>query len=63
MDRGTETGVLAAIHTYLRAHMGDLDDPLDSIVYGPSTSNQVSYFSSSACLLDYSFILKLKIFG
>lgn len=50
MDRGTETGVLAAIHTYLRAHMGDLDDPLDSIVYGPSTSNQVSYFSPSFLL-------------
>ena len=51
MDRGTETGKLAAIHAYLRANLGDLEDPLDSIVYGPSTSNQVYYMC--LCYLDF----------
>lgn len=41
MDRGTETGDLAAIHAYLRSKTG-CDDPCNAVVYGPSTSNQVS---------------------
>lgn len=41
MDKGTETGLLATMHAFLRCHHGDLDDPCDSVIYGPSTSNQV----------------------
>ena len=36
VDRGTETGVMATLHSFLRRHHGDMD-PSDSVVYGPST--------------------------
>ena len=42
IDCGTETGKLASIHAFLRSKVGDLEDPMDSIVFGPSTSNQVN---------------------
>ena len=41
MDRGTETGTLATMHAFLRRHHGDVD-PHETVIYGPSTSNQVS---------------------
>ncbi|KAK2548409.1 hypothetical protein P5673_031373 [Acropora cervicornis] len=41
MDRGTETGKLATIHVYLLNQYGLMDDPTDSIIYGPSTSNKI----------------------
>lgn len=41
VDRGTETGVMATLHSFLRRHHGDMD-PSDSVVYGPSTENQVA---------------------
>ena len=44
IDRGTETGVMATIHSYLHRDNQDLQDPTDSVIYGPSTSNQVSQF-------------------
>ncbi|KAM7427620.1 hypothetical protein ABFA07_021268 [Porites harrisoni] len=40
VDRGTETGVMATLHSFLRRHHGDMD-PSDSVVYGPSTENQI----------------------
>ena len=40
MDKGTETGVLATMHAFLRRHHGDMD-PVDTVLYGPSTSNKV----------------------
>ena len=33
IDRGTETGNLAAIHTFLRGNVGDMEDPIDSVIY------------------------------
>ena len=41
MDRGTETGVMATMHAFLRQHHGDID-PTETVIYGPSTANQVS---------------------
>lgn len=41
MDKGTETGVLATMHAYLRQDHGDVQNPCETVVYGPSTSNQV----------------------
>ncbi|XP_013403271.1 uncharacterized protein LOC106168664 [Lingula anatina] len=41
MDKGTETGKMATMHTFLRSHHGDLDETTDSVIYGPSTSNQI----------------------
>ena len=37
MDKSTETGVLATIHTYLCEQHGDTK-PSETIIYGPSTS-------------------------
>eukprot|EP00795_Rhopilema_esculentum_P005656 gene5655-10889_t len=34
IDKGTETGVMAAMHTYLRSKTGDLEDPTESVIYG-----------------------------
>ncbi len=46
IDKGTETGKMATLHCFLRRHQVDGEDPLDSVIYGPSTSNQVfiTYF-------------------
>ena len=41
IDRGSETGTMATIHAFLRRNNPDDLDPVDSILYGPSTSNQV----------------------
>ena len=40
IDKGTETGIMATIHAYLRRNDNDMD-PLDTVIYGKSTSNQV----------------------
>ena len=46
IDRGSETGTMATIHASLRRNnQDDLNDPVDSILYGPSTSNQVIQFT------------------
>ena len=39
MDRGTETGLMATIHSFLRAQCGDVDDGTECVFYGPSTQN------------------------
>ena len=44
LDKSTETGVMATMHAYLRRNHSDIDDPVDTILYGPSTSNQVTRF-------------------
>ncbi len=41
IDKGTETGEMATLHAYLQRNHGDLD-PVDTVIYGKSTSNQVS---------------------
>ena len=40
-NRGTETGKMATIHVFLLNRHGIMDDPTDSIIYGPSTSNKI----------------------
>ncbi|XP_028413083.1 uncharacterized protein LOC114541051 [Dendronephthya gigantea] len=40
IDKGTETGIMATIHSFLRQHHGDMA-PYDTVLYGPSTSNQI----------------------
>jgi len=53
MDRGTETGVMATMHAFLRQHHGDID-PTETVIYGPSTANQVSVFV--CCGVLYNFL-------
>ena len=40
VDKGTETGTMATIHSFVRLHHGDMD-PHDTVVYGLSTSNHI----------------------
>ena len=44
VDRDSDTGIMATMHAFLRRHHGDMD-PGDTVVYGPSTANQVTYVS------------------
>ena len=41
IDCGTETGKMATIQTYLSSKVSDLDDPVHSVIYGPSTTNKI----------------------
>ena len=41
VDKGTETAILATMHSYLRSQHGDLEDATDSVMYGPSTQNKI----------------------
>ena len=45
VDRGSETGDMCTIHAYLRSMTGAVD-PVATVTYGPSTSNQVRLFGS-----------------
>ena len=44
LDKGTETGIITTMHAFLRQCHGDMD-PCDSVIYDPSTSNQVYVLS------------------
>lgn len=64
MDKGTETGVMATMQCYLRNAHGDLEDPSDCVLYGPSTSNQVNFISKCTfCLYNiiscFGFLFKI----
>lgn len=41
VDRGTETGIMATIPSYLRALFGDIEDGTECVLYGPSTQNKI----------------------
>ena len=43
INKGTETRIIATILAFLRRHYDDGDglEPTDTVLYGPSTSNQV----------------------
>lgn len=41
MDRDSETGKMATMHTFLMAKQNVLDYPVDSVAYGPSTTNKI----------------------
>ena len=46
VDKGKETGVMATMHAYLRQQHGDMDAG-ETVLFGPSTSNQVEYICSN----------------
>jgi hypothetical protein len=54
MDKGTETGVLAMMHAFLRRHHNDME-ACDTVLYGPSTSNQVCPIRY-ACFFCFQFL-------
>ena len=41
IDQRTENAVMASLYTYLRSKYDDLDDPVDSGLYGPSTTTKI----------------------
>ena len=41
IDKATETTTMSTMHAYLRSKQGDLDDPTESVLFGPPPSNQV----------------------
>ena len=41
IDKGNETGKMAAIHVYMHSLIGVLEDPVDTVIFGPSTSNKI----------------------
>ena len=41
LDQGTETGIIATIHAYLTGKFREFENPVDSVIYGPSTSNKI----------------------
>ncbi len=41
IDKRTETNAMTTIRACLRGQLGDFDDPTDSVIFGPSPSNQV----------------------
>ena len=47
IDKGTETGVMATMHAFLRRNHSDQSDTSDTVIFGPSTSNQVNYLMST----------------
>ena len=44
IDKGTETGKMATIHAYLAGQTGDMEDPTDAVIYGPSTTNKIEWW-------------------
>lgn len=44
VDRGTETGKMATMQTYLANELQLFDEPTDSVIYGVSTSNKIERF-------------------
>lgn len=55
LDKGTETGTMATIHAFLRQYNYE-GNPCDTVLYGPSTSNQVSTCQYSLYLYIHVFI-------
>ena len=46
LDKGTETGIMATMHAFLRKQQTDIisdEEACETVIYGPSTSNQVRY--------------------
>ena len=41
LDKGTETGTMATMHAYLHQFNAAITNPCDTVIYGPSTSNQI----------------------
>ena len=58
IDKDTETGTMATIHVFPRKHHNDVMDPVDTILYRPSTSNQVSWLWFSRYGVSYFKILR-----
>ena len=43
VDRGSETGKMAAVPAFLYKNRSEFADPMESVIYSPSTTNLVSF--------------------
>ena len=41
IDKDSETGGMATMHTFFRSSLGDLEDPSESVIFGKSATNQI----------------------
>ena len=41
IDKGSETEKMATLHAYLASKLGVMEDPTDSVIYGPSNANKI----------------------
>ena len=62
LDKGTETVVITTMHAFLRQHHGDMD-PNNTILYGPSTSNQVKGMCYYIHYVWFAGYVKVAILG
>ena len=59
MNKGTQTGTRATMHDFLHRNHTDEFDASDTVLYGPSTSNQVSSVISIVFCALYALPLRL----
>ena len=46
IDKGTETGKMVTVHVYLINEFEVMDDPVEAVIYGPSTNwKMVAWFA------------------
>ena len=61
LDKGTETRIMLTMHAFLHSDHKDMD-PEDTVIYGPSTSNQVSMTTQGHCDVHaYSAMQNIKL--
>ena len=41
IDKGSETGKMTTLHAYLTSKLSVMEDPTDSVIYGPSNTNKI----------------------
>ena len=41
VDKGTETGIMTAMHCYLQERANDIRDASETVLYGPSTQKKI----------------------
>ena len=44
VDKGTETGIMTAIHCYLQERTNDIEDASETVLYGPSTQSKSEHW-------------------
>ena len=59
IDKGTETGKMATVHVYLINKFEVMDDPVEAVIYGSSTSNKIERWRDLHERLENYFKIQL----
>ena len=65
LDKGTKTGTMATMHAYIHQFNAADTNPHDTVIYGPSTSNQVLcaiVIGDTCMVILQTFILHKNIY-